>query len=123
MNTEKILRNDSMINNIVVSRKMVDNNIYQCKMKQETITKYVYKTHNEVFNVNRMIEEAPKCKCVFTLHTDKKSSYVQVYDRENKEIFTGNSLWSNSKHESYEKHIDFIKLLHSVEDVKQKYDC
>ena len=123
MNTEKILRNDSMINNIVVSRTMVDNNIYQCKMEQETITKYVYKTHNDVFNVNRMIAESPKCKCVFTLHTDKKSSYVQIYDRENKEIFSGNSLWKNPKHESYEMHIDFIKLLHSVEDVKQKYNC
>lgn len=123
MNTESILKSDKMINNIVVCRKITDNSIYQSEMEKETITKHVYKEHNEVFNVNRAIKEAPKCKCVFTLHTDKKSSYVQVFDRENKEIFSGNSLWNNLKHDSYDEHLDFIKMLHSIEDVKQKYDC
>lgn len=123
MNENNILKNDKLINNIVISSRFEFCNIHQAKISIITIEKFVYKTHNEVFNLNRKIEDAPKCKCVFTLHTSRQSSYVQIYDRDNVEIFSGNSLWGVGSHGSYENHLDFIKMLHSVQDVKQNYGC
>lgn len=123
MTRNEILRNDGVISNVVVSVKEVYSSIYQKDVEQTTITKDVYKIHDEVFNLNRRHNSVPTMRCVFTLHTDKRSSFVQIFDRTGNLFFSGNSLWSGSKHDSYDAHLDFIKLLHSTTEVIQKYSC
>lgn len=116
---ETILK-DKMLQDLKIETTMEDNVIFQCKKPQTTITKYVYKTHNEVF-CNRNNNIKPKCKCVFTLHTEKKSSFVQIYDRNGEKFFSGNSLWGDELSKNETKHLEFIKLLHSVENVIENY--
>lgn len=115
-----IILNDKMLQGLTIQTQSKYSNIYQSDMPETTIIKSVYNTHNTVF-CNREQKKKPSCRCVFTLHTSKKSSYVQIFDRENKEIFSGNSLWGNSTSKTESEHLMFIKLLHSVEDVIENY--
>jgi len=112
--------NDKMLQDLKVKTIMKPCGIYQCDMPETTIEKYVYKRHNEAFN-NYAQRERPKCKCIFTLHTKKKSSYVQIFDRNNEQIFSGNSLWGDEYHKTEKEHFIFIQLLHSVENVIGNY--
>lgn len=118
--TSKVLNDDFIINDIKINKEVKYHCISQCDKEFVTIEKYVYKKHNEVF-VNLQQKESPKCKCIFTLHTDQKSSYVEIFDNKNNSIFLGNSLWSDGHSKSPKEHIKYIKQLHSVIDVKNNY--
>jgi nickel-dependent lactate racemase len=119
----EIILKDELLQNIELKTALKQCNVYQCKMPETTITKYVYKNNNEVFCNKTESVLKPKCKCVFTLHTDEKSSFVQIFDNLGVEIFKGNSLWSSLKSKTELEHLSFIKLLHSVDNVIENYDC
>jgi len=107
----KIIDNDEMLNTLIVKKATKYSNTFQKDIEVETIEKYIYKKDNGAFkNINR---ESPKLKCVFKLHTDKKSSFVEVYDNKGNDIFKGNYLWANHSEKSY---IDFIKVLKRLHD-------
>ena len=118
-----IILNDNILQDINTETVSKYNNIYQQEMPETTIVKFVYKEHNGVFLNRANSIHKPKCKCIFTLHTGKKSSYVEIFDRENVNIFLGNSLWRNGSCKTEAEHLIFIKLLHSVKDVINKYDA
>lgn len=118
----QMLDSDFLINDIKINKEIKYNRVYQCDKEFVTIEKYVYKNHNEVF-INHEQSQRPKQRCVFTLHTDKRSSFVEVFDNKNKLIFEGNSLWSRGRDKDSYKHLIFIKRLHSTQDIKQNYDA
>jgi hypothetical protein len=119
---ETILK-DELLQTIEIKTVFKPCNVYQCRMPETTIEKDVYKTNNEVFCNKTGLISKPKCKCVFTLHTNKTSSYVQIFDNYGKEFFSGNSLWSSASSKTELEHLDFIKLLHSVDNVIENYSC
>jgi len=116
-----IILKDIMLQDLSTIREMKYNCALQEKVEQVKITKHVYNTHNTVFN-NLKQTLKPKRKIVLTLHTDQRSSYAQIYDIKGEQIvWSGNSLWAHNSSRTKKAHIDFIKLLHSVEHVKENY--
>lgn len=118
----QMLDSDFIINDIKIIKEIKYNRVYQCDKEFVTIEKYVYKNHNDIFT-NHKQSQRPKQRCVFTLHDDNKSSFVEIFDNKNKLIFAGNSLWSRGKDKDSDKHLIFITRLHSTQNVKENYDC
>lgn len=116
----EIIDNDEMLNDLKIEEDERCCNIYKHDIRKTVITKYVYKNDNAVF-LNKESKEMPKLKCKFTLHTDRKSSYVAIYDRENKEIFLGNYLWANEKAKDYNEFLKILKRLHDFKSVVKNF--
>ena len=118
--SENIILLDKMLNKIEKKTVVKYCNIYQEDKPHTTIIKYVYLKHNEAFN-NKAQKTSPKCKCKFDLHTDKKSSFVTIYNRKSEVIYNGNFLHTHGSSKTEKEHLKSILLLHSVKNVVENY--
>jgi len=115
----KVIDKDTMLNDLIISKVVRNNIAYQENKEEVSITKYVYKRDNAVFDKTSI--QSPKLKCVFELHTQRTSSFVTVYDNENEVIFEGNYLWNNGKAKSHDDYIQILKRLHDFKSIKENF--
>lgn len=117
----KILDNNKMLSNLQITKELKFDLAFQCDMELTTVEKLIYKTSNAAFG--DMSRPHPVLKCIFELHTEKKSAYVKVLDRNSKVIFMGNSLWGTDKFKTENEFLIFIKRLHDFNTIKKHFDC
>lgn len=116
----EIIDNDKMLQDLSIKSYKKYDSIFQKEMELCTIIKYVYKTDNAVFNQKEDCE-SPKLKCVFSLHSEKRSSFVTVYNNKNEIIFEGNYLWANPKASSCDDFLLTLKRLHDFKSVVKNF--